>query len=55
MPAMTTRGVKEEGTKTIASFIHQAILAKDDEERLAQLRNEVKEFCKSYPVPSIAS
>ncbi|GHV21212.1 hypothetical protein FACS189428_1240 [Clostridia bacterium] len=53
MPAMTTRGVKEDGTKKIASFIHQAILAKDDEEKLLQLRKEVKEFCKAYPVPGI--
>jgi glycine hydroxymethyltransferase len=53
MPAMTTRGVKENGTKKIASFIHQAILARDDEAKLAQLRGEVKEFCTTYPVPSI--
>jgi glycine hydroxymethyltransferase len=55
MPAMTTRGVKEEGTKKIASFIHQAILSRDDEAKLAQLKNEVKEFCLEYPVPSIIS
>lgn len=50
---MTTRGVKEDGTKKIASFIHQAIVARDDEEKLSQLREEVKEFCSNYPVPSI--
>ena len=55
MPAMTTRGVKEEGTKIIASFIHQAILAREDEEKLASLREEVKGFCSHYPVPSIDS
>ena len=50
---MTTRGVKEVGTKQIANFIHQAIIAKDDEAKLATLCEEVKEFCKEYPVPSI--
>ena len=50
---MTTRGVKEEGTKQIVAFIHQAILAKDDEAKLASLREEVKAFCSQYPVPSI--
>jgi glycine hydroxymethyltransferase len=53
MPAMTTRGVKESWTKEIVSFIHQALLAKDDEEQLLKLRNAVKEFCTQYPVPSI--
>jgi glycine/serine hydroxymethyltransferase len=53
MPAMTTRGVKESWTKHIASFIHQAILAKDDEAKLASLCEEVKAFCSDYPVPSI--
>jgi glycine/serine hydroxymethyltransferase len=55
MPAMTTRGVKEEGTKQIATFIHQAIEAREDEAKLASLREEVKAFCTHYPVPSINS
>jgi glycine/serine hydroxymethyltransferase len=53
MPAMTTRGVKESWTKMIASFIHQALLAKHDEEKLRVLKQDVKTFCESYPVPSL--
>jgi glycine hydroxymethyltransferase len=52
MPAMTTRGIKEGETKQIASFIHQALQAKDDEKKLSQLHQEVKEFCKNYPLPN---
>jgi glycine hydroxymethyltransferase len=53
MPAMTTRGVKEAGTKQIAMFIHQAIEAREEEAKLASLHEEVKAFCSHYPVPSL--
>ncbi len=53
MPAMTTRGVKEEETKQIAEFIDQALKNRENEERLAELRNEVRELCKKFPVPSL--
>lgn len=52
MAAMTTRGVKEEWTKQIASFIHHALQIKDNEQKLSQLHQEVKEFCKDYPLPN---
>jgi glycine hydroxymethyltransferase len=52
MAAMTTRGVKEKETKQIASFIHQAIIHRDDENLLSQLHQKVKEFCKNYPLPN---
>jgi len=53
LPAMTTRGVKEEDTRKIINFIDQAFKNKDNEEVLAGLKNEVKEFCKAFPVPGI--
>ena len=51
MPAMTTRGVKWEDTKQIASFIHQAIQNRNDESKLAEIKKEVISFCKRFPLP----
>lgn len=53
MPAMTTRGVKEEDTKKIVEFIDQALKHKDDVTVLTDLRNQVRLFCKNFPVPGI--
>jgi len=51
MPAMTTRGVKWKDTKQIASFIHQAIQNRNNNEKLIEIRNEVVNFCKRFPLP----
>jgi glycine/serine hydroxymethyltransferase len=51
MPAMTTRGVKWEDTKQIASFIHQAIQNRNNEEELNEIKKEVISFCKRFPLP----
>ena len=53
MQAMTTRWVKEEDTKHIARFIHEAIQNRDDENRLNIIRAEVEECCVHFPIPSI--
>jgi glycine/serine hydroxymethyltransferase len=50
---MTTRGIKEADTKKIVEFIDQAIKARDDEAKLASIKQEVKEFTKNFPVPGI--
>jgi len=50
---MTTRGVKEDDTRKIIDFIDRAFKNKDNEEILAELKNEVKEFTKAFPVPGI--
>jgi len=42
--------MKEEEMKQIGGFITRAIDAKDDSERLKQIRQELKEFCKVSPV-----
>lgn len=52
-PAMTTRGVKEEGMKKIAGWIVEAAQARDDGKKLEEIRAQVKEFCLTYPVPGI--
>ena len=53
MQAMTTRGVKEDDTRHIARFIHEAIQNRDDEEKLKVIHAEVMEYCSYFPVPSV--
>jgi len=53
MPAMTTRGVKEAETRQIVAFMDEALKNKDNEEILASIKNQVKEFSKKFPVPGI--
>lgn len=51
-PALTTRGLTEQDMPRIASWIKQAIDARDDVERLATLRAEVTTFARQFPLPS---
>jgi glycine hydroxymethyltransferase len=51
-PAITTRGLREEHMKQIADWMKQAIDAREDEQLLANLRKEVKEFVQQFPLPS---
>ena len=51
MPAMTTRWVKLEDTKQIASFIHQAIQNRNDDWKLSEIKEEVISFCQRFPLP----
>lgn len=51
-PAVTTRGLKEEHMEQLAEWMKQAIDAREDEARLAKLREEVKQFVQQFPLPS---
>ncbi len=51
-PAITTRGMQEEHMKQIAEWMIQAIDARDDSDRLQELRSEVTKFAKEFPLPS---
>lgn len=51
-PAITTRGLREEHMATIASWMKQAIDARDDSDVLSILRNEVNRFVQQFPLPS---
>lgn len=51
-PAITTRGMKEADMERIAGWMSQAIKSRSDEKQLAALRNEVKDFCLQFPLPS---
>lgn len=54
MPAMTTRGVKESDTQKIADFMDRAFKNHENDEALENIKQEVKEFCKKFPVPGIS-
>lgn len=51
-PALTTRGLKEEHMPLLASWIVEAINSRDDDQRLAELRAEVLNLVKNFPLPS---
>lgn len=54
MPAMTTRWVKESDTIKIADFMDRALKNHENEELLTNIKQEVIEFCKQFPVPWIS-
>lgn len=51
-PALTTRGLKENHMEQIAEWMKQAIDAREDASRLAQLREEVRVFMIEFPLPT---
>jgi len=52
-PALTSRGMKEEEVRKIATWINEAIENKEDEKKLKELKAKVQEFCFKFPVPSL--
>ncbi len=52
-PAITTRGMMEEEMKRIAQWVSDGVDHSDDEAYLENLRKEITEFCKEFPVPGI--
>jgi len=55
MPAMTTRWVKEDDTKKIVGFIHDALNNMKDQYKLSKIHEDVELFCKEFPVPGVES
>lgn len=49
-PAMTTRGMKEEEMKQIANFILRVVDNIDDDKKLTEIREQVKELCLKFPL-----
>jgi glycine hydroxymethyltransferase len=49
-PAVTTRGMKEEEMKKIATFINETLKSKDDPNILRDIRKIVIEFTSNYPL-----
>ena len=50
-PAVTTRGMKVADVEQVADFIHEALQNRDDEERLAEIREQVYAFNRNFPLP----
>lgn len=51
-PALTTRGMKEREMERVADWIDQAINSHGDDSKLVKIHEQVREFCKTYPLPS---
>ncbi|MBU0596653.1 serine hydroxymethyltransferase [Patescibacteria group bacterium] len=51
-PALTTRGMKEEEMKIVAGFIDRTISNIENDTELNKIHTEVKEMCKSFPLPN---
>lgn len=52
-PAITTRGMKEEEIKKIAIWVNSAIDHKNEPDILDKIKDEVREMCLDFPVPSV--
>lgn len=50
VPAVTTRGFKENDMKEVAKIIASAILSSDNEEELQKLKERALKLCKKYPI-----
>lgn len=50
VPAVTTRGFKEDDMKEVAKIIASAILSSDNEEELQKLKKRALKLCKKYPI-----
>jgi glycine hydroxymethyltransferase len=52
-PALTTRGCKEEDMKTVSDLLDEALMNREDESRLAAVKEKVRHFSLKFPVPGI--
>jgi glycine hydroxymethyltransferase len=50
-PAVTTRGMKESDVEQVAAFIHGALESREDEAKLAEIRERVFAFNAAFPLP----
>ncbi len=50
-PAMTTRNMKEKEAARVAELMIETLRHKDDTDKKATIRTEIKELCLAHPVP----
>lgn len=50
VPAITTRGLKEEHMETVVSFIDTVLMNTDDETTISKTKEEVKAFMQQFPL-----
>jgi glycine hydroxymethyltransferase len=53
-PAVTTRGFGAGEMKRIASFIAGVLSSSEDKRVQKQVRQEVREMCRQFPIPGLA-
>lgn len=53
-PAVTTRGMKEAEMEKIAGWMDLAIQNHNNENILAGIKEEVRQFCEDFPIPGIS-
>ena len=49
-PAVTSRGLQETEMKRVAEWINRAILNRNDQHKINQIRQEVRNLCDQFPV-----
>ncbi len=49
-PAVTSRGLQETEMKFVAEWINRAILNRNDQHKINQIRQEVRNLCDQFPV-----
>ena len=49
-PAVTTRGMDQKDMQRIAQWIGDALASKDDEKALRGIREDIRKFCKRFPL-----
>ena len=52
-PAVTSRGMKEAEMDQIADWVAEALFNHEDEDRLAEMREQVIGFCQRFPLPGV--
>jgi len=50
-PAITTRGIQEDGARQVADIIIRALRNATNDAYLATLKKEVHTLCEAYPIP----
>ncbi len=54
-PAITTRGMKEQEMEQLGEFMLKAIEQRKDDAAISKLKEEVRMFCRKFPVPGITA
>ena len=50
VPAVTTRGMKENHMETVVAMLDKVLMNADDEAVIASVKTEVKEFMQQFPL-----
>jgi glycine hydroxymethyltransferase len=50
VPAITTRGMKEDAMETVVAMVDTVLMDPDDEKTISATRQEVKNIMKNFPL-----